>query len=322
MSSRNLPTELFDYAKSDPTLSLDRITALTLFPDNGYFVAYGTRTASKNVPEPIAQPLKNLLERGFTITSIQFDASNTSSFIINVDGRNPMFANPPPLLLESLLQLGFLNVQGIWIGHSGIYAIRTTGQAIVRTEVNSALLNYMAASKVETLVLSPYSSSHYFAKLADGRAVWRAPETWNDAIKTTVTTSGVQTIEGIMAEQDMAMALIEFRTRQALMVAKAIGDLGKAAWVHINHERDRHTHTVSSEFRMVIHFKYIYIRTPSLVVFALLVLQVKQYGPVDTDAAPTHVSFIRPTACRELPFIFLVVTYLDNRLGVSLKASN
>ncbi|KAG9007971.1 hypothetical protein FRB95_014466 [Tulasnella sp. JGI-2019a] len=41
MSSHNLPTELFDYTKSNPAFAMDRITALTLFPNNGYFVAYG-----------------------------------------------------------------------------------------------------------------------------------------------------------------------------------------------------------------------------------------------------------------------------------------
>ncbi|KAG9011467.1 hypothetical protein FRB94_008298 [Tulasnella sp. JGI-2019a] len=219
-AGRNLRTELFDFANSNST----RITALTLFPDSGYFVACGAKWASVKVPEPIAQVLKDLPEERCTIIGIEFDASNPSSFIISVAGENLKYSELPLALLEDAANMSSDGVEAFWLGHSGAYAIISTSRVKVNlcnNEDRESLFKYMTMGQVKTLAISPYDSSQYFIAMADGRTAWSTPKAWHEAINTTLTSSRGQSVKSKL-QYDMTRRQMRSAVQQNKMVCDAM----------------------------------------------------------------------------------------------------
>ncbi|KAG8994872.1 hypothetical protein FRB94_009621 [Tulasnella sp. JGI-2019a] len=201
-AGNDLPAELLNYANSDPALSMDQITAITLFPNNGWYVAHGARWATNNVPLPIAQAV-NALPKGFSsVASIEFDAANPSSFIISVNTGDPEFAELPPMLTEKVLKMCFEGIQGFWLGHAGSHVVTsTTGRFMLNlntVEDSNTLMTFMKTSKINTLVLSPFNSAHFFATLANGKTVWFTPQTWHTVITAVSTTSNSGVRSGML----------------------------------------------------------------------------------------------------------------------------
>ncbi|KAG8868143.1 hypothetical protein FRB98_003760, partial [Tulasnella sp. 332] len=196
----NLPHGLLDYVERDPHLSMNGITAITLFPDDGWFITYCSGWATHNVPHPIGQAVTALPEGFASVASIEFDASNPWSYIISVYDGDPLFADLPPMLIENIVKLSFDGLEGFWIGYAGAHVVTSNNR--FRLNLNQAqdsdeLMAFMKGSNIGNLVLSPYNSGHWFAVLPNGKQVWRTPQHWNHMITDVSTASDTGSGSGV-----------------------------------------------------------------------------------------------------------------------------